>query len=85
MSRTLPDTRGPRFSNADFSVFKILPISEALRLQFRAEMFNATNSPMFGLPNGAFGSANFVLFHRPIDFDSEVAIPLKPYHFGSAL
>ncbi|MPY86303.1 MAG: hypothetical protein GEU99_00090 [Luteitalea sp.] len=59
VGRTLSDVRGPRFSNLDFSVFKSFRIREALNVQFRCEVFNATNSPMFGLPNQSFGSAGF--------------------------
>jgi hypothetical protein len=59
VGRTLPDVRGPRLSNMNLSLFKTFALTEKLNLQFRAETFNFTNSPMFGLPNQAFGSAAF--------------------------
>jgi hypothetical protein len=59
VARTLPDVRGPGLTNLDFSLFKTFALTEALRLQFRAESFNLTNSPMFGLPNQSFGTVAF--------------------------
>ena len=59
VGRTLPDVRGPRLSNMNFSLFKTFAVTEKLSLQFRAEAFNFTNSPMFGMPNQSFGSAAF--------------------------
>ncbi len=48
---------GPTLNNVDFSLAKSVAIVERVRLQFRAEAFNATNTPFFGLPgtniNGA--------------------------------
>lgn len=43
---------GPGFWNADFSVTKLFPIRERVKLQFRAEFFNIFNHPNFALPNG---------------------------------
>jgi carboxypeptidase family protein/TonB-dependent receptor-like protein len=45
--------RGPGFQNWDISLFKIFPISEAKRFEFRAEFFNAFNhlNPEFTDPN----------------------------------
>jgi hypothetical protein len=40
--------------NFDFSMFKIFEIREEMRLQFRSEFFNATNTPYFGMP-GSLG------------------------------
>jgi len=43
--------RGPALADADISVFKATPLSERLKLQFRAEFFNIFNSVNFGIPN----------------------------------
>jgi hypothetical protein len=43
---------GPAYLNTDFSLFKSFPIHEALKLQFRAEFFNAFNRPQLDNPNG---------------------------------
>jgi hypothetical protein len=42
--------RGPGFSNLDLSVLKNVGLGEVFRMQFRAEAFNATNTPQFGQP-----------------------------------
>jgi hypothetical protein len=41
----------PRNVRVDLSLFKDFPIKEQTRLQFRAEGFNITNTPLFGMPN----------------------------------
>jgi hypothetical protein len=41
---------GPGMRNLDLSLSKSFVIHEAMRLQFRAESFNFTNTPAFGLP-----------------------------------
>jgi hypothetical protein len=45
----------------DFAVHREFPISDALKLQFRAELFNVLNHPNFGPPLGVLGSSNFGL------------------------
>ncbi len=42
---------GPGLVNVDFSLFKNIPIHEALKAQFRAEFFNIMNRPNFNSPN----------------------------------
>ncbi|MDQ3803346.1 MAG: TonB-dependent receptor [Acidobacteriota bacterium] len=42
--------RGPGYKNFDFSVFKTTPITERVRLQLRAEIFNLFNHPNFASP-----------------------------------
>jgi len=42
---------GPGLRNFDMGLFKNFAITEAATLQFRAEFFNLTNTPHFGLPN----------------------------------
>jgi hypothetical protein len=77
VSRTLPDVRGPRQSNLDLSIFKSFSVKENVKVQFRAEMFNATNSPMFGLPNGAFGAANFGVISGQANTPRQIQLALR--------
>jgi hypothetical protein len=49
--------REPGLVNFDLSVFKMFNIRESMRLQFRSEFFNFTNTPFFGLPGAV--STNF--------------------------
>jgi hypothetical protein len=44
--------RGPGTFNLDMGVFRQLPVREGIKLEFRAEAFNATNTPHFGNPGG---------------------------------
>lgn len=45
----------------DFGIIKNTRLSENVRIQFRADMFNSLNSRNFGIPNGAINSgANFL-------------------------
>jgi len=52
---------GPGFSNTDFSLLKNTRITEALRVQFRAEIFDIFNHANFGQPNrtAVTGASNF--------------------------
>jgi hypothetical protein len=43
--------RGDARNSLDVSVFRNFPITERTRLEFRAEAFNVTNSPIWGNPN----------------------------------
>jgi hypothetical protein len=45
--------------NMDFSLFREFQIHEGIRLQFRAESFNVTNSVVYGTPVTNFTNANF--------------------------
>jgi hypothetical protein len=42
--------RGPRQTNLDFGAHKEFTFTESMKLQFRAEFFNALNHTRFGLP-----------------------------------
>jgi hypothetical protein len=42
--------RGPGIFNLDLGVFRDFAVTERLRVQFRAEAFNSTNTPHFGNP-----------------------------------
>jgi hypothetical protein len=42
--------KGPGYSNFDFSLFKTTPITERIKVQLRAEIFNIFNHPNFSSP-----------------------------------
>jgi len=51
--------RSPRFKDFDVSIFKQFPIKEQVRLEFRFEAFNATNTPPWGVPVTSLDSGQF--------------------------
>jgi Carboxypeptidase regulatory-like domain len=51
--------RGPAYRDLDLSLIKRTRLVEKVDIEFRAEMFNVTNTPEFSQPNGSFGSAAF--------------------------
>ncbi len=55
LSRTYAGVRAPRLENVDFSLFKSFTLTERFKLQFRAEAFNFTNTPVFGAPGTTVG------------------------------
>jgi hypothetical protein len=50
---------GPSQRRLDMSVFKDVPLQGTARLQLRMEIYNITNTPSFGNPNGQLGNAAF--------------------------
>jgi hypothetical protein len=61
LSRTITE-RGPGTANIDFSMFKTYAaevIGTTFKAQFRAEVFNLTNTPQFYGPSTTFGSSTF--------------------------
>jgi hypothetical protein len=46
---------GPGTRQVDLSLFKSFDFWESRRLQFRAEAFNAFNTPQFNNPNSSIG------------------------------
>lgn len=59
LSVRFPNIRTRREPIVDLSVFKQFLVTETLRLQFRAEAFNLTNTPWFGAPGTGVTAANF--------------------------
>ena len=53
--------RSDGLSQVDFGISKNTRLSDHVRIQIRADMFNSFNSRNFGIPNGTFNSgANFL-------------------------
>jgi len=51
--------RGPAYRDLDTALVKHTRITEKTDAEFRAEIFNITNTPDFGQPNGSFGAPAF--------------------------
>lgn len=52
--------RADGIANVDFGIFKSTRITETHRIQFRVEMYNATNTRNYGIPEARLNSANFL-------------------------
>src|SRR5678816_3533748 len=57
--RRVNELRADKQKNLDLSVAKNFRYKERIRVQFRAESFNLTNTPQFAWPDTAFGSTTF--------------------------
>jgi hypothetical protein len=66
--------------NLDFSVFKQFPITESSVLQFRAEFFNLTNTPTFGIPNSTIDTASAGIVTTSVNNPRQLQFGLK-YNF----
>lgn len=51
--------QGPGTKNADFSLFKNIPLARAKSLQLRVETFNLFNTPQFNNPSATVGTSAF--------------------------
>ena len=51
--------RGPAYRNLDIALVKHTHLLENTSAEFRAEVFNITNTPAFNKPNGSFGAPAF--------------------------
>jgi hypothetical protein len=58
-ARTLPGVRGPGLVNFDTMLAKSFRVAERWRAQFRWELFNASNTPAWGVPAADLGGGNF--------------------------
>jgi hypothetical protein len=52
--------RADGIANLDIGLMKNTQITETVRLQVRADMFNATNTRNFGIPDARINSAAFL-------------------------
>jgi hypothetical protein len=51
--------RGPQYRNGDIALIKRTYFGEDVNIEFRAEVFNVTNTPPLGAPNTVAGAAGF--------------------------
>ncbi|HYW44970.1 MAG TPA: TonB-dependent receptor [Bryobacteraceae bacterium] len=71
------DMRGPGQANWDASIFKSFTIAERFKGQFRAEMLNAFNTPMFAAPNTSFGSSSFGRITSQVNFSRMTQLGIR--------
>lgn len=76
-SVTSPDIRNHGVRNWDLSVFKDFRVLESLKLQFRAEAFNAFNRVRFSGPDTSVTSANFGLISTQSNSPRQIQFGLK--------
>ena len=79
-SRTMPNLRADGIRQWDFSVFKAFPIHESIRAEFRADMFNFTNTPNFAAPGQSYGTATFGVVTSQANSPRQVQLGLKLYY-----
>ncbi len=75
--RNLPRTRTDSLFNWDFSTIKYIPIREQVKLEFRAEFFNFTNSVTFGTPGTSVGSSTFGIISSQANSPRVIQFGLK--------
>jgi hypothetical protein len=51
---------GPTAVNLDATLTRVFPLNGSQRLEFRTEVFNLTNTPVFSNPNGNLTAGNFM-------------------------
>jgi hypothetical protein len=77
MSRTYTGVRTDWTRNLDFSLFKNFRITERFQLQFRAESFNLTNTPVFGAPGTTVNGSNFGVITGQSNTPRNIQLGLK--------
>jgi hypothetical protein len=71
---------GPPQRQVDFSVFKNFHVSERIRSEFRAEIFNLTNTPSFNIPGTTnFQSTTFGRLDSQRNSPRQIQLALKFY------
>jgi hypothetical protein len=75
--RIMPNLRGPGVKNFDISLFKNIPVTERMRLQFRAEAFNAFNRVQFAFPNTTVTSNQFGRITAQQNSPRDIQLALK--------
>jgi hypothetical protein len=77
VGRTLSGLRTDITQQIDMTASKTTTLHEKLRLQFRAEFFNLTNSPRFAPPNSVFGNPSFGVVSSQLNQPRIVQFGLK--------
>jgi hypothetical protein len=71
--------RADWFKNLDVSLFRDFPLGERRNLQFRAEAFNVTNTPTWGIPVNDFNLPTFGQIKSTRSTERQLQMSLKLY------
>jgi hypothetical protein len=63
----------------DLSLFRSFSFTETKRFEFRAEAFNVTNTPVFGIPDNSLQSPNFGVVSSTSNTERQLQLGLKFY------
>jgi hypothetical protein len=74
--------RGPGIFNTDLSLSRVFPIKERLRLEFRTDCFNLTNTPKFGNPSATAGTGTFMQITSTLSNNSTAVSLERQFRFG---
>jgi hypothetical protein len=77
--RNLPSTRTDGLFNWDLAFTKNVTIRERVRVQFRGEFFNFTNTPTFGGPGAGLSGASFGVVSGTASDPRQAQLGLKLY------
>jgi hypothetical protein len=77
LGRTMTAVRQDGATQLDFSVFKSFQPVERMRVEFRAEAFNFTNTPLFGSPGTTLGTPTFGVVTGQENTPRQVQLALK--------
>jgi hypothetical protein len=77
LGRTVNAVRQSSARNLDLSLFKSFNPIERMRVEFRAEAFNVTNTPIFGLPGTTLGSPTFGVVTGQENTPRQIQLALK--------
>jgi hypothetical protein len=69
--------RADRFKNLDFSLFKTFEAGERMRIQFRAEAFNLTDSPTFNPPGSNIDTSSGGVVTSTLSAPRNIQLALK--------
>lgn len=71
--------RGDWRRNLDLSLFRQFPFSETMKLEFRCEAFNLTNTPVFAIPDSFVSDPNFGQVSSTANTERQIQLALKFY------
>ena len=71
--------RSDWYRNLDFSVFKVFPVTESKRFEFRAEIFNITNAEVLSIPISSLENPDFGQVTSTVTQPRQIQLGLKFY------